>query len=295
MKLPKYPSLVLFIVAMLCCKLGHAQLPHGFHVEIYGEGDPILFIPGALSGGETWNEIAAHFSTTHQTHILTMPGYAGVPAQNDAPYLVKWKEHILTYIDNQNIENVTLVGHSIGGVLSMWSAISQHPRIQSLVIVDAMPFFAATFNPEATTGFDKAGAKAYMDSFASLTNEQVLQNRKLVAHSMTKNESKIDLLITWGMQSDLKTEAYTVFEMMGTDLRKDLQSVEIPVLVIAAYEENPHFPKSVLTEIYKEQYKYLRNYRLEIAENSRHFVMFDQPEWLTNHIRGFLKSSVAVK
>jgi pimeloyl-ACP methyl ester carboxylesterase len=68
------------------------------------------------------------------------------------------------------------------------------------------------------------------------------------------------------------------------DLRETLKNVKAPTLILGA----PFPDKAVVTANFEKQYTNLPNKTIDIAENSRHFIMFDQPEWLYSKVNAFL-------
>jgi hypothetical protein len=56
------------------------------------------------------------------------------------------------------------------------------------------------------------------------------------------------------------------------------------VLILGA----PFPSKEVVTPNFEKQYANLTNKTLEIAPAGKHFIMFDQPEWLYTQINTFL-------
>ena len=51
-----------------------------FAVKVEGTGRPMILVPGFVSSGEVWADVVAHYKTTYECHVLTLAGFAGVPA-----------------------------------------------------------------------------------------------------------------------------------------------------------------------------------------------------------------------
>lgn len=261
-------------------------------VEKIGSGKPVIFIPGLISSGEVWLPLAQQLADEYECHILTLPGYAGQAPLPDGPYLENFKKEIIEYIIANQLKDVQLVGHSIGGFISMMIAIEDQTSISQLVIIDALPFFAQTFSPDPQTGFNEQAAKQYMDTFRQFDEAQVRNYRKQVAQTMTKREEYWDKMVDWAMLSDPKTEAYSSHEMLGNDIRENLRDIKIPITVFAAYDENPNFPmftKQAVEKTYMAQYQKAPNLQLIIADQSRHFIMLDQELWFHHQLLSVLK------
>jgi len=269
--------------------------PYGFEIEITGEGEPVFFFPGLISSGEVWAETVSKFSDRYECHVFTMPGYAGVPPVETESYLETWKTGITEYIESENLKEVTLVGHSLGGFLSLWIAIENHPAVKQIIVVDALPFYAGLMNPNAETGFNEEAANQYKNSFTQMNDEQQFATRMRIAQGMTNNSEKWKTIAQWSIDSDLKTEAWTATEMLGIDLRDEISKIEIPVLVLGAYNENQQFPDYTLEymkQSYTSQYKNLRTFEFEVAKGAGHFIMFDKPDWMHQKMSTFMNNQV---
>lgn len=292
----KYNKVILLLISYLfsiSLTESNAQVtsPYGFKIEVVGEGKPILFFPGLISSGEVWDKTVSTFMESYECHVFTMPGYAGVPPVETESYLETWKKGIIDYIESESLEQVTLVGHSLGGFLSLWIGTENHPAVNKIVVVDALPFLAGVGNSNTTTGFNEEAAKQYMNSFAQMDDEQELASRIRVAQGMTHNADKWETIAQWAVDSDIKTEAWTANEMMGMDLRDKIAKIEIPVLVLGAYSENPQFPDFTLERMKKsfiEQYRSLSTLQFEVAEGAGHFIMFDKSDWMNRKMSAFI-------
>jgi pimeloyl-ACP methyl ester carboxylesterase len=69
-----------------------------------------------------------------------------------------------------------------------------------------------------------------------------------------------------------------------TDLRPELPKIKREILVIASI----FITKENSEKVYGEQYKLLKNKTIVVAD-SKHFIMYDQPEWFYAQIDAFLR------
>ncbi|MBK6266702.1 alpha/beta hydrolase [Marivirga sp. S37H4] len=279
------------LVALLFATGVLGQNNYSFKVEKSGQGKPLIFIPGLISGGDVWDGTVAHFSKNYECHVLTLAGFAGQAPIESPPYLETYKEDIIRYIKSNSLTEVSLVGHSIGGYLSMMIGLEQDSAIQQLIIVDALPFFSLTFNPNAKEGFDQASADQYIENFKAYNQEQIDSYRRMTAKGMITDSIYWDKVVQWAKSSDLKTEAYCSHEMMATDLRDKLANMKTPMLVLAAWQKTEMYPNYTLEyaqQIYNSQYEKAPNCQVVVAEDSKHFIMYDQPDWLYSQMENFL-------
>ncbi len=263
-----------------------------FNAKVSGKGQPIILIPGATCSGDEWNETVARYSSKYQCHVLTLAGYAGAAPLTKAPYLSEIKHQIEEYITDNKLDNVVIIGHSIGGVMAMWIASENKVKLGKVVVVDAMPFFALAQNPAAADTFNEAIAKGMLDRYNSMDDKSLLDQQKNMARFMCLDSTRWDLISAWGLKSDKKTMAYTMAEMLGMDLRKKISGITCPVLVLAAFNPMPEYPgftKEMVSQTFGEQYKNCSKCILHVAGGGcKHFIMYDAPKWYFSELDNFL-------
>ena len=71
-------------------------------------------------------------SKTNTCHVFTFAGFGSVPAI-EKPWLPKIKESLERYISEENLEEATLIGHSLGGALALWLATEQKYNFKKIL------------------------------------------------------------------------------------------------------------------------------------------------------------------
>lgn len=266
---------------------------NAFTVKVTGKGQPMLLIPGATCSGDEWSQTVQHYSGQYQCHVFTLAGYAGTAPLPGGPYLETIKKQIEQYIVDQKLNNVILTGHSIGGYLALCIASEMKDHLQKAVVVDAMPFFALTMNPGAPDTFSESKAQAMLATYNQMDDKALKQSQIGMAKFLCRDSTRWDMIATWGQQSDRKTMAYTLTEMMSSDIRKKIAAIQVPVLVLAAYCKNEAYPgytKESVAETYAEQYAACSTCRVHVADgNTKHFIMYDNPDWYFKELDTFVQ------
>lgn len=264
---------------------------YSFKVEKQGTGKPIIFIPGLSSSGDVWQKTVSELSQNFECYVFTLAGFAGEPPLENGPYLEIYKSDILKFISNMQLNEVTLIGHSLGGFLSLLIGLENDPAIDKIIIVDALPFLTALSNPNAEEGFNEESAIQYENNLKNLSEEQLRQMRLLTAQSFTNDSTKWTEMVEWFLSSDSRTEAYSSHEMMGMDLRHRLAEIKIPLRIVVPFHTNPYFPDysiDMAEQMYRLQYSAAPDAQFKIIDNAKHFVMFDQPGKFMETLKKFL-------
>lgn len=93
--------------------------------EESGQGDPVLFIHGFGETLYTWSKLVPELSKSHHVFALDLMGFG----QSDKPadsslYTIEYQAKLVVqFVKQKNLSNVTLVGHSYGGGVTMLSAV----------------------------------------------------------------------------------------------------------------------------------------------------------------------------
>ena len=265
-----------------------------FDVKVTGKGQPMLFIPGLTCSGAVWDETVSKYSKNYQCYVFTLAGYAGQAPIAKTPYLDAYKDAIIQYIKDKKLNNVILVGHSIGGFLSLRIATELQEHLQKVIIVDALPFFAGMTNPNAKNGFNEEEAKKAFAGFEKMDNSAFKASQLNTAKFLCADSTKWDRIATWGVNSDRKTVAYSMYEMLGNDMRQNIATIKVPVLVMAAFAptaQYPGFTKDYVLSAYKQQYQACKTCVVDVTPSSKHFIMYDAPQWFFSEIDAFIKAN----
>ncbi|WP_445383005.1 alpha/beta fold hydrolase [Robiginitalea sp. IMCC43444] len=260
-----------------------AQENPPIHVEVTGKGKPVLLIPGFTVPGEIWESTVEQLQENHECHIITIAGFAGKDPI-DFPWLPKVNNALEAYIEEKQLSDLTVIGHSLGGTVATWLASRENNKISKIVLVDALPATGAimipNFNPD-----NLAYDSPFNNQQLAMNQAEFEQMATGMSQGMSLNPDAQKKIEEWIIMADRKTYVYGYTDYLKLDLRDDLKNISIPVTIIAA--EKP-FGKEMVTQTYQSQYANLSHFDLIIAENSAHFVMFDKPEWFTEQIQRIL-------
>jgi pimeloyl-ACP methyl ester carboxylesterase len=260
-----------------------------FKVDVTGKGAPIILIPGLASAGEVWNGTVAHYCGKRQCHVLTLAGFAGVPAI-DGPLLPAVEQQLSEYIAANKFDHPIVIGHSLGGFLALKLAADHPDQVGRLVIVDTLPALAATQMPSITPEQMKQMADGMRARMLAQDEAAQKAGRLQTIRSMITKQEDIDRAIGWGERSDRATVANAMADMMGDDMRQNVSRIKSPTLVLGSWIAYKDYgAKPMFEQMYKTQYQQLPGVQVELADNARHFIMYDDPAWMYDRIDNFLK------
>jgi pimeloyl-ACP methyl ester carboxylesterase len=259
--------------------------------EVTGKGQKIVLIPGLASSGEVWKETVSDLSKNYECHVLTLPGFAGnAPINLENGFMEPVKNMLKTYI--QDLESpILLMGHSLGGFLSLKLAAEIPDQIQKVIIIDSYPFYSAALNPNATVESMNPMANQLKHNMIAMSSEQFQSQQSMGMATMTSSQDRIPTLLDWSNKSDRKTIAHAIYELMVSDARAELEEVKCPILVLGAWYAGKDFGMTAesVGKNFENQYKLAENVQIEMAPTAYHFIMWDNPEWMMEQINNLLQ------
>lgn len=265
------------------------DVPTAFNVNVTGKGAPLILIPGLASSGEVWDDTVKRYCGQHQCHVLTLAGFAGVPAI-DAALLATTERQLSAYITAKQLGKPVVIGHSLGGFLGLKLAVDHPEQVGRLIVVDSLPALAAAQMPSISAAQMREMAENMRSRMLSLDAATFEASQLQTLRSMISDEVNVQRAAAWGRQSDRTAVANAMAEMMGQDLRQDLARIEAPTLVLGSWIAYKDFgSKPLFEQMYKTQYQQLKGVEVALADQARHFIMFDDPAWMYDRIDQFIK------
>jgi len=251
-------------------------------------GRSMILIPGFLSAGEVWDGTVARFRGEYDMHVLTLAGFAGSPTTTADPYLPTVRDAIIQYIRDNRLDHPVIIGHSLGGLMSLWIASTSPELIGPVVAVDGVPFLTALGDTTMTAA--RAGARAGMmrTAMGGMSSDGLAAQTRMAMMQQVKDTAWHAKGARWGAASDPDVAGRAIAEMLTTDIRPDVGRIRTPVLMLMAGNGlNPEQQAATLVR-YEGQLRTVKDARVVAASNALHFIMIDEPVFFYDTVASFL-------
>lgn len=272
---------------------GVSAAPTAFSVQVVGHGPPVVLIPGLATSGQTWSGVVDHLKDRYTCHVLTLAGFAGVPAI-DGRLLPQVHDQLVRYLEQNHLEHPVLLGHSLGGFTALWLAETNPELPSKVIVVDAFPSYSAAVMPGMSEESVKAQANEIREKMATLTPDQYRAQNLGALRRMMHSEKDVEATAVLSGKSDPRSVADAMAFVMTTDLRKDLAKVSAPILVLGEWGMYGSYSnEEVIRRQFEAQYAAAPHHQIDMVKDASHFIFLDQPQVFAAKVDAFLAGSVS--
>lgn len=257
-----------------------------FEVEVVGKGEPIILIPGFVSDQRVWEPIVRPLSASYQIHRISIAGFGNTGASN-APALIETRNALKEYIEENALNDVAVVGHSLGGFMGMWLATYIPETIGSVISVDGLPFIGATFTQsnDVTVASLAPQASYFRQFYGNLDSAGMRAATQQGVRLQATSNKHQQMIVAMAEISDAATAADAIYTLMSTDLRGELDKFKGQFTLLGASGGFSNLTSQQAAEVlYRSQMQTAPKFKVVMNTKSRHFIMYDDPNWLVEQI-----------
>ncbi|GAA1698219.1 alpha/beta hydrolase [Kribbella yunnanensis] len=238
----------------------------------YGAGRPVLLLHGG-GGPQTVEPFGARLAEALGVRVVvpTHPGFGGTTRPEDLTTIAGLAREYVGLLDELDLTGVTVVGNSIGGWIAAELALLGSPRVNALVLVDAVgievpghpvaDFFNLTFPEIAQLSYHDP-ARFQIDPTALPPEAQAM------------------------LAGNRATLAVYAEKMTDPGLRERLRGIAVPTLVIWGDADrivDPDYGRAYAAAV--------PGARFELLAQTGHLPQLESPELLLEALRSFTSAS----
>jgi pimeloyl-ACP methyl ester carboxylesterase len=240
-----------------------------------GSGKPVLLIHGFPFHHKIWDDYTGRLSDDFRVICIDLPGFGESAALKSPFTLEPVAETLLDFLQEKNIQEVNLIGHSLGGYVAL-AMVKKNPDIFSSLIMFHSTAYADSVEKRASRSkvvefVKKNGALPFSSGFIP----------PLFANPTHPAIEKVKQIA-----SDATAEAvisYTLAMRDRPDQIKTLENFKNPTLFLAG-EKDPGIP----VDSVRKQASHCQNPEIHIFDDVAHMGMFEKPRETAAKIKSFL-------
>lgn len=239
---------------------------------------PLIVIPGLACGPWIWDLQIAALAPEYDVFVLTLPGFDGRPMVKTDDLMQGAVTSIHTLIHSRRLTRAVVIGHSLGGTLTIMFGEMYPKDASNLITVEGG-------YPEAPTQKmrDAAVARA-VTPYVGITQDQlgaalrtnmlqytITRKSDVAAATLLAERSEPDAIVAW-MKAAL-----------SLDLTAGLRKIRVPLTAIVPFDSviDPYVGFNTAAEklhAYQRWVAHAQNGEVVMILGSRHFVMIDRPD-----------------
>ena len=142
------------------------------HSKIEGQGMPLFILHGFLGMSDNWKTLATQYAEQgFEVHAIDLRNHGRSFHSDDFSYEIMTQD-ILDYCKANNLDNVDIIGHSMGGKVAMLFATTYPEMVKKLIIADIGPKFYEQHHQSILAGlnavdFSKKPSRAEVEEILS--------------------------------------------------------------------------------------------------------------------------------
>ncbi|MFH1439872.1 MAG: alpha/beta hydrolase [Candidatus Woesearchaeota archaeon] len=252
----------------------------------------LIFIHGIGVNWTVWRKEIDFFSKKGYSVLapdLRGHGLSEWPHDEKKYDYLNFTKDIRSIIKKENIKEFTLIGHSLGGAISITYCELFKDMPNSMVLVDTAHRYPFKYNHEFNLNPFIIHVLRFLSKHEDMRNihfPHMTENKKEIKNFGKDHKFLFELFY--------HTPLKCVFKCMDTinehskkcskDIEKLLHELDIPVLIITASKDKLIDPK-----FSNELHDLIKNSQLKVINNAHHLVPVEKPDEINKNIWNFLK------
>jgi pimeloyl-ACP methyl ester carboxylesterase len=253
------------------------------HYEVYGRGKPVILLHGWLGSWGLWQDTMSFLGRYYRTYALDFWGFGESGKKRETYAVQDFVGLVDQFMEQLGIANAPLVGHSMGGTVSLSVAIKYPERVSKVVVVGspivgsslAFPLKWAGYRPIAFMLFNMMGAFRFTVKAAS----PLICRDERFAEMMDRDLSRTTV------ESFLRSIA----SLRRTDLRPMLDQIKVPAMGMYGDRDVIVHPRQ-----WEPMKKGIAHAHIERFPSAGHFPMLEEPQNFSERLKSFLDSDELV-
>lgn len=265
------------------------------YVDSGGDKPPLVFVHGLSSYTSFWEYQLEAFTDTHRVLALDLPGY-GASGRPDAELTPPWYAETITHwLTALEIEQATVVGHSMGGQIALTLALEHPTRVSALAL--SAPAGLETFRPGAARWM-----KGWWHEGRATYSSEAEIRRSFSSGVFARTDEGVERLIEervrMGRHPSFRGTSIAVSRsvagMLDYPVADRLGEISVPTLIVFGTRDglipNPIFNGGRTKSVAEKGATAITGSRLVMIPGAGHTVHHDAPEAFNEALRSFLKA-----
>lgn len=104
----------------------------------FGSGQPLFILHGVFGSSDNWQTVGKEWASDHTVYLIDQRNHGLSPHDPEMNYEVM-ADDVVELMNDEGLDQIDLMGHSMGGKTAMHLATRYSDRIKKLIVVDITP------------------------------------------------------------------------------------------------------------------------------------------------------------
>lgn len=251
------------------------------HYEVYGRGRPVILLHGWLGSWGLWQETMTFLGQYYRTYALDFWGFGESGTKRETYLVNDFISLVVQFMDQMGIARAPLVGHSMGGTVSLSVAMRNPERVSKVAVIGS-PIAGSSLAPALKVAGNKQIANLLFTFFPLFR-----AGMRLASPFISRDPRFPDMMDHDLTQLNLQSFLISIASLRRTDLRPDLYKVKVPTMGMYGARDIIVHPRQ-----WYDLQQGIPTARIERFKNAGHFIMLDEPRDCMTKLKEFLDAPV---
>ena len=247
--------------------------------KTYGEGEPIFILHGLFGSLDNWQTLGKKLAESHKVYLIDQRNHGKSPHSDSFSYH-DMAEDLAELIRNENLDKITIMGHSMGGKTAMTFAVEYPNLLKKLIIVDIAPKKYPPHHDEI------------IDALYSLDLPSISSRREadeIMKHSIENDGTRLFLLKNLNREKEGGYSWKMNLDMLSNEIEKVIDVTEIPFPIsIPSLFIRGGSSGYILDSDFEKIDQLFPNSEIETIEGAGHWVHAEKPQELFESVMEFI-------
>jgi pimeloyl-ACP methyl ester carboxylesterase len=255
------------------------------HYEVYGRGRPVILLHGWLGSWGLWQETMGYLGRYYRTYALDFWGFGESGKKRETYAVQDFVSLVNQFMEQLGIISAPLVGHSMGGTVSLSVAIRYPERVSKVVVVGS-PIVGSSLAPLLKL----SGYRSIAFLLFNMMGPFRAWMKHYYARVICSDPRFPDMMDRDLSRTTLESFLLSIASLRRTDLRPLLDQITVPAMGIYG-----DLDKIVHPNQWQPMQKGIPHAIIERFPRTGHFPMLEEPQPFALRLKNFLDRDEATQ
>lgn len=265
------------------------------YYEVSGKGPSLVLIHGAWASNQWWRWQVPELSRYYQVLSLDVRGHGQSSPLKSAYSVDGFTRDLEIFLQKVGIDEIALVGWSMGGIISMQYCLNHQPKVKALILIATRGHRNPNMRRRIMFQSLQTRLNLFMDLASPRKHDRETERfpgedervKREVRNMLSPSAPKE--VFDWVTDDLIKNPRENYFEVAKSiqdwEAEKELGKINAPTLIMVGEKDDltpPHFSRLLQTQI--------PGSKLVIVKDAGHCLALERPEVVNTETITFLKN-----